>query len=69
MTTQTIPTDRHGNPYYGPTTWAEACDLIRERDEAAGDDEPSCAGEVADSLESAGYHRIALRVRTYGVRK
>ncbi len=65
--TQIIPTDRHGRCYYGPTTFRAACEQIDEfRD---GEQEgQSVAGEVAQTVEDAGYPLIAARLRNhYGV--
>lgn len=62
MSTQLIPQDRHGNPYWGPRTFAEACELIDL------DGDLDAATDVADSLDDAGYTGIARRVRkAYGV--
>lgn len=52
--TQIIPTDKYGNVYYGPTTFAKAEEQIQ-------DGRP--ADETADMLEDAGYIGIARRIR------
>ena len=58
--TQEIPTDRHGNIYYGPTTTREAEELIQTGDVSAS--------EVTERLVTAGYLGVAARVRKiYGL--
>jgi hypothetical protein len=52
--TQTIPTDKRGNVYYGPKTLSEAIDHIY-----AG----RSAKEVEGMLRKAGYTGVADRVR------
>ena len=61
--TQVIPTDRHGNIYYGPTTTREANEIIRkcylDRDEVR---------LVVAGLKSAGHPGVAARVaKMHGV--
>lgn len=64
MSTQIIPTDKHGNPYWGPRTFAQACELIEMDDQ-----DFSAAQSVSDDLDDAGYTGIARRVRkAYGVK-
>ena len=52
--TTPLPTDRNGQIYYGPKTYAEAEAQIR-------DGRP--ASEMADMMEGAGYTGIAARIR------
>lgn len=61
MTTKTLPTDKKGQVYYGPTTYAQAEEQIN-----AGRD----AAEMAEMLDDAGYTGLAARIRReYGVAK
>lgn len=55
MKTHRIPTDKKGRPYYGPKTFAEARHAIIYD----GVD----AKAVAETLETAGYKRIAMKIR------
>lgn len=58
--TRILPTDKHGNVYYGPKTVAQALAAIREMEA-----EPS---KVVSDLLKAGYTRIAAIVaKTYGI--
>lgn len=52
--TKTIPTDRHGNVYYGPTTLAGAMQQIQDGRPAA---------EMAGMMDRAGYPGIARSIR------
>ena len=72
--TQTLPTDRWGNVYYGPRTFAEAeetlsvlhTDMLENEKE-----DPDLArrqyrqeiADMADRLDAAGYPGVAARVR------
>lgn len=54
MATKTLPTDKHGQVYYGPKTYAAAEQQIKEGRPAQ---------EVADMLDAAGYTGLARRIR------
>jgi hypothetical protein len=57
---QNIPTDKHGNVYYGSRTFAEA--EISIHDDGVDPD------ELAEKMEAAGYVGVARRIRReYGV--
>lgn len=58
--TQTLPTDRNNNLYYGPKTYAQAVEMIEEQDD---DQQQATARKVADMLENAGYKAVAQRIR------
>lgn len=65
--TTTIPTDKRGNVYYGPRTYAAASEMIEwlanslqyqyEMPTA------EAASRTADIMDSAGYTGIARRIR------
>jgi len=55
MSTKIIPTDKNGNVYYGPTTFADAESRIHDLDL-----DPA---QVANDMEQAGFRRIAARIR------
>jgi hypothetical protein len=69
--TTTLPTDRKGNVYYGPSTSTEAIKQIEAERESAceySDDSFSLASEVervAQMMERAGYAGAAARVRNH----
>lgn len=54
--TRTLPTDRNGNVYYGPKTFAAAQAQIAEGADAT---------KVADMMERAGYRAVAAKVRKH----
>lgn len=53
--TRIIPTDRNGNPYYGPKTYAQAQAVLAESDSPLAD-------EVVKIMNRAGYHGAAQRI-------
>lgn len=56
----TLPTDKFGDVYYGPKTFAAAEQCI--------DDGARTARDVAEMLDDAGYTGVAARVRReYGI--
>ena len=57
--TKSIPTDRHGNVYYGPRTYAEAEEVLQYETENLR----TAAEEVAAMMDRAGFSRAAARVR------
>ena len=58
MATQNLPTDKFGNIYYGPTTYAAAVKQIEEGQEP---------DRVRAIMADAGYKRIAARLhKRYG---
>lgn len=64
--TQTIPTDRHGEVYYGPTTVAEAREA-RDRIAEARDWDYGTAYEhelaaLRESIRAAGFPGVARRI-------
>lgn len=54
MHTRIIPTDKNNNVYYGPTTYTQAADAIRQ-----DDTEPE---RVVSDLRTAGYTHLANRI-------
>jgi len=54
--TQIIPTDKYGNVYYGPTTFAEAQEQI---------DDGRPVEEMIDMLRDAGYTGVANRIAKF----
>ncbi len=58
-TTRPLPTDKHGNVYYGPRTFREAKNQI---------DHMHTAEEISDCaymIERAGYTGVARRIRRH----
>lgn len=51
---RTLPTDKNGQVYYGPTTYAQAVAQIAEGRDSA---------EMARMLDKAGYAKIAAKIR------
>jgi len=65
--TKTIPTDKRGNVYYGPRTYAEASETIvaiseslRYQHELPTEE---AARRIANVMDAAGYAGIANRIR------
>ena len=71
----TIPTDKYGNVYYGPTTLAQAereiasiADYENSLPDEVGRSMGAIATEVTEQLDRAGYSKIASALRTrYGI--
>lgn len=65
--TKTIPTDKHGNVYYGPRTYAAAAETIDAISETLRYqyDSPitESARRIANVMDAAGYTSIARRIR------
>jgi len=65
--TKTIPTDKRGNVYYGPRTYAEACETIDRISESLRYQyelpTAEAARRIASVMDEAGYSRIANRIR------
>jgi hypothetical protein len=62
--TKILPTDKHGNVYYGPTTLATAENMVQNMaNNIAGISKDDAAHKVACMLHNAGYTGIAARLR------
>jgi len=65
--TRTIPTDKRGNVYYGPRTYAAACETIDEISESLRYQyelpTKEAARRIANVMDAAGYSGIARRIR------
>lgn len=65
--TTTLPTDKHGNVYYGPRTYAAASEMI----DAISDSlryqyelpTTEAARRIAGVMDAAGYTGVARRIR------
>jgi hypothetical protein len=56
-----LPTDKHGDIYYGPRTFREAKEIIDQ--EHIGSPRRNSARDIARRMSAAGYERIAARIR------
>lgn len=67
--TRTLPTDKHGNVYYGPRTVNHAHDYVTDiLNNEAETKVADCISDLCQRMESAGYTGIAARIRkAYGV--
>jgi hypothetical protein len=54
--TRILPTDKYGEVYYGPTTFAEAQELINDG---------APVNEIYDMLRHAGYTGVANRIQSF----
>lgn len=61
MTTRTLPTDKHGNVYYGPRTCAEADALIATMIDQ-GSTPRAAASRVADMVGDAGFAGVRRHI-------
>jgi len=65
--TKTIPTDKRGNAYYGPRTYAAACETIDAIAESLRYQyelpTTEAASRIANVMDAAGYSGIARRIR------
>jgi len=67
MMTKTIPTDKRGNVYYGPRTYAAASETIDAISESLRYQyelpTTEAARRIASVMDAAGYSGIANRIR------
>jgi len=65
--TKTITTDKRGNVYYGPRTYAAACETIDAISESLRYQyelpTAEAARRIANVMDAAGYSGIANRIR------
>lgn len=60
MSTRTLPTDKHGNLYYGEKSHAEACQSARNLQD------DYFAGQIDEHQMKAGWRGIESRLRGAG---
>lgn len=61
MATKTLPTDKHGQVYYGPRNWPATLELA-ERLESGFDPRGNLC-RLYRMLKTAGFHGLAARLR------